>query len=210
MSLRGPHLLIALGLGSVVVVAATLAYIAPGRRPEPAAAKATGDEAVIAQGVRPESYDPARREPLGREAAEPAGVARGEAPPSPPPPEHERRERGEPPPPGPPVVADAGLHALSEASVAAQPKAVAEVAAALKAKHTALRNACWPGGQDRVEFGVQASFGPGGELLTLSVPGNRAMPDVTACLNSQLAAAALALATPPGVKVDVALDITFP
>jgi hypothetical protein len=117
----------------------------------------------------------------------------------------------EPAPAGPLLAGSPEMNALSEASAAAQPRVIAAVRADLERRRGELRKSCWPPGSDvAAAFTVQASYAADGTLVTLGVPDVDGMPDVGSCLMRQIAQKPPALPEPPGVAVEIAVDLAFP
>jgi hypothetical protein len=206
MASRGLYILSATLLGGT----ALLLWLGFGRGaaidpPKAPAAVDTGAGDGVALGVRAADYDPARRtddEPL------PGGprIAEWEPRRTPPLPVPELP----PQPPAPPVAADPGLNALSEASMAAQPKVIAALRADFDARRDALRQACWPPGSDyAATFTVETTFLEDGTMVSLGISDVPGMPGVGACIIGQIGQKPPVLPEAPGVSVTAAVPLAF-
>ncbi|MDC0666383.1 hypothetical protein [Nannocystis radixulma] len=205
MASRGLYILSATLLGGT----ALLLWLGFGRAaidpPKAPAAVDPGTGDGIALGVRAADYDSARRtddEPL------PSGprIAEREPRRTPPLPVPELP----PQPPAPPVAADPGLNALSEASMAAQPKVIAALRADLDARRDALRETCWPPGSDyAATFTVETTFLEDGTMVSLGISDVPGMPGVGACIIGQIGQKPPVLPEAPGVSVTAAVPLAF-
>lgn len=201
--------LILLVAGSVGVVALMVAMLRGGEPARPAVAKATDTAVQQPLGVRDAEADSARR---GRPDADDGAAGPPQLPAiapvaanseEPPP-----REPVEPPAPAEPIVPSADDEAAADAVAAVMPRVKAEVEDAIESRRRAIRNACWSGGKAAsATFPTQASFGPDGGLLALSIADDRAAPGVGECVRAQPLPIKI---DPPGVPVTVAVAVTLP
>ncbi|MCY1054702.1 hypothetical protein [Nannocystis sp. SCPEA4] len=206
MASRGFYLLSALLLGSTGLLV-WLVCDRDGANDPPRAAAAVDGHAddALALGVRAADHDPA-----GSGVVELPTVGPRLA---------DRQPRVQPPsvlpelppqPPAPPLVADPGLNALSEASMAAQPKVIAALRADFDARRDALRDACWPPGSDyAATFTVESTFLEDGTMVSLGISDVPGMPGVGACIIGQIGQKPPVLPEAPGVSVTAAVPIAF-
>jgi hypothetical protein len=198
-------LIVLLGASAGIVGLAVFFMVRGGERvraaaPESVAQGSFGVAGAASDSARRRDGEVAGPQPVAPEL--PAVLPEAVAPASP------RPDRPTEPQVSPAIVPSAADLARSEAIAAVMPAVKKEVAAGVDAQRTAIRNACWKGGNAAsASFPIEASFAADGSLLALSIFDDRAAPEVGACVRAQPLPLAI---EPPGVDVTVQVALTLP
>ncbi len=199
-----------LASAGIIFIAAGIWWSQRDPGPQQPTATTTTTKKSGAAGVRPDTFDPARRTGDDDDAANQVANASSATPVA----DDilaamQQAERdATPTPPSEPILPTAYAIAASEGAQAVQADVLAQVQGLVSDQHQNLRNSCWTGNVPAsAVFPMSATFGEDGNMLALSITDDRSAPQVGACVRSQPWALKV---DPPGVKVTVELPIELP